>query len=187
MLFITGTVPTFSGGSSPISISESLTVGSSVTVVSLTDDFGDQFMFSDLGNPYFEINQTTGIQKWWKSGVFFQVNPTSTIASVKGLKDFFVCILIWYLIQISFRFACVYDTTCIFFLMYNETFALTHLKLFQHIYFIGLISLMTSLPVTGVETPYFLTMSVMDSCFNTASIAINITTFVQVMQTFSHC
>ncbi|XP_065927929.1 uncharacterized protein [Magallana gigas] len=43
----------------------------------------------------------------------------------------------------------------------------------------GLISLMTSLPVTGVETPYFLTMSVMDSCFNTASIAINITTFVQ--------
>uniref|UniRef100_K1QG92 Protocadherin-11 X-linked n=1 Tax=Magallana gigas TaxID=29159 RepID=K1QG92_MAGGI len=99
---VNGTVPTFSGGSSPISISESLTVGSSVTVVSLTDDFGDQFMFSDLINPYFEINQTT-----------------------------------------------------------------------------GLISLMTSLPVTGVETPYFLTMSVMDSCFNTASIAINITTFVQ--------
>nr|XP_034331763.1 uncharacterized protein LOC109621096 [Crassostrea gigas] len=99
---VNGTVPTFSGGSSPISISESLTVGSSVTVVSLTDDFGDQFMFSDLGNPYFEINQTT-----------------------------------------------------------------------------GLISLMTSLPVTGVETPYFLTMSVIDSCFNTASIAINITTFVQ--------
>lgn len=63
LFVITGTVPTFSGGSSPISISESLTVGSSVTVVSLTDDFGDQFMFSDLGNPYFEINQTTGIQK----------------------------------------------------------------------------------------------------------------------------
>lgn len=61
LLFITGTVPTFSGGGSPISISESLTVGSSVTVVSLTDDFGDQFMFSDLVNPYFEINQTTGI------------------------------------------------------------------------------------------------------------------------------
>lgn len=72
MLFITGTVPTFSGGSSPISISESLTVGSSVTVVSLTDDFGDQFMFSDLVNPYFEINQTTGIQKWWKSVIFFK-------------------------------------------------------------------------------------------------------------------
>lgn len=62
LLFITGTVPTYSGGGSPISISESLSVGSSVTVVSLTDDFGDQFMFSDLGNPYFEINQTTGIQ-----------------------------------------------------------------------------------------------------------------------------
>lgn len=72
MLFITGTVPTFSGDSSPISISESLTVGSSVTVVSLTDDFGDQFMFSDLGNPYFGINQTTGIQKWWKSVIFFK-------------------------------------------------------------------------------------------------------------------
>lgn len=95
MLFLTGTVPTFSGGSSPISISESLTVGSSVTVVSLTDDFGDQYMFSDLGNPYFEINQTTGIQKRWKSVIFFQVHPKSTIKPSKRIKGFFLCVF-WY-------------------------------------------------------------------------------------------
>lgn len=79
MLFITGTVPTYSGGGSPISISESLSVGSSVTVVSLTDDFGDQFMFSDLGNPYFEINQTTGIQILWKSVCFFYKFPQQVL------------------------------------------------------------------------------------------------------------
>lgn len=57
---ITGTVPTFSGGDAPVSISESLPVGSSVAVASLTDDLGEQLMWSDLGSPYFEYNQTTG-------------------------------------------------------------------------------------------------------------------------------
>ncbi|XP_065927927.1 uncharacterized protein [Magallana gigas] len=98
---VNGTVPTFSGGDAPVSISESLTVGSSVAVASLTDDLGESLMWSDLGSPYFEYNQTT-----------------------------------------------------------------------------GLISLMTTLPVTGVATPYFLSLSVFDSCLNTASVAINITTVV---------
>lgn len=57
---ITGTVPTFSGGDAPVSISESLTVGSSVAVASLTDDLGESLIWSDLGSPYFEYNQTTG-------------------------------------------------------------------------------------------------------------------------------
>lgn len=57
---ITGTVPTFSGGDAPVSISESLTVGSSVAVASLTDDLGESLVWSDLGSPYFEYNQTTG-------------------------------------------------------------------------------------------------------------------------------
>lgn len=98
---VNGTVPTFSGGDAPVSISESLPAGSSVAVASLTDDVGEQLTWSDLGSPYFEYNQTT-----------------------------------------------------------------------------GLISLMTTLPVTGVETPYFLFLSVYDTCFNTASVAINITTVV---------
>lgn len=98
---VNGTVPTFSGGDAPVSISESLTVGSSVAVASLTDDLGESLVWSDLGSPYFEYNQTT-----------------------------------------------------------------------------GLITLMTTLPVTGVETPYFLSLSVFDSCLNTASVAINITTVV---------
>lgn len=60
---ITGTVPTFSGGDAPVSISESLTVGSSVAVASLTDDLGESLVWSDLGSPYFEYNQTTGTLK----------------------------------------------------------------------------------------------------------------------------
>lgn len=58
-----GTVPTFSGGDAPVSISESLTVGSSVAVASLTDDLGESLIWSDLGSPYFEYNQTTGTLK----------------------------------------------------------------------------------------------------------------------------
>lgn len=46
-----------------MSISESLTVGSSVAVASLTDDLGESLMWSDLGSPYFEYNQTTGTLK----------------------------------------------------------------------------------------------------------------------------
>nr|XP_022291881.1 uncharacterized protein LOC111103132 [Crassostrea virginica] len=41
----------------------------------------------------------------------------------------------------------------------------------------GLISVISPLPVTNTETPYFLAMVVYDSCFNTASIVVNITTF----------
>eukprot|EP00105_Crassostrea_gigas_P046316 XP_019930464.1 PREDICTED: uncharacterized protein LOC105347825 [Crassostrea gigas] len=98
---VNGTVPSFSGGDALVSIPESLPVGSSVAVASLTDDFGESLVWSDLGSPYFEYNQTT-----------------------------------------------------------------------------GLISLMKTLPVTGVETPYFLLLSVFDSCLNTASVAFNITTVV---------
>lgn len=56
LLFIIGIVFIFFGGSLFILILESLIVGFSVIVVSLIDDFGDQFMFFDLGNFYFEIN-----------------------------------------------------------------------------------------------------------------------------------
>lgn len=46
-----------------MSIPESLPVGSSVAVASLTDDFGESLVWSDLGSPYFEYNQTTGTLK----------------------------------------------------------------------------------------------------------------------------
>lgn len=55
------------------------------------------------------------------------------------------------------------------------------------IFIIGLISLMTTLPVTGVATPYFLSLSVFDSCLNTASVAINITTVVVVSYCVQIC
>ena len=62
-----------------------------------------------------------------------------------------------------------------FFIMCNRTDVIFYL-FFQ----IGLISLMSPLPVTKVETPYFLAMIVYDSCFNTASVVVNITTFSEV-------
>ncbi|XP_048756447.2 uncharacterized protein LOC125667124 [Ostrea edulis] len=96
---LNSTVPSFSQ-SSPVYISETLALGSSVTVFTFTDDTGDELIYNDPSSPYFAYNTSS-----------------------------------------------------------------------------GLISLVAPLPVTNQETPYVFVIEAMDSCFNSATASINITSY----------
>ncbi|XP_062566951.1 uncharacterized protein LOC134229255 [Saccostrea cucullata] len=96
---VNSTVPSYTQ-SSPVYISETLAVGSSIMVFSATDDTGEMLAYSDPSSPYFAFNQSSGE-----------------------------------------------------------------------------ITLIGSLPTPHVETPYTLTIEIMDACFNTATATINITSF----------
>ncbi|XP_062566950.1 uncharacterized protein LOC134229254 [Saccostrea cucullata] len=85
---------------SPVFISETLTVGSNVTTVSVTHDTGMELMYTDPSSPYFAFDQYT-----------------------------------------------------------------------------GLISLIGPLPVTNTETTYVLVIEVYDTCYNSATATLNITSY----------